>query len=493
MENNKDIGKVFREKLKDLDQSPDSKVWDAINADLQKKKKRRSLPFWFTTIGIVLVVGSFYYFIENRNDRPMERIPTQHQTRAIGSTSENISENDESNQEINNTSNTKNVTDSIKLKTRKTVETELAPNSKNNQVPMLINGKTQLTTVVSTSDYKQKTRTEKQLFAKKDKTLKNNYAVLKTKNDGRKNNSKTADLNTKAIGSITNESIAAQLKNQKAQTTLSEIPDLQKSGDTSNVQNTTLAEPEVKNDSLKTTVKKLPIKPAARDSVPSKLQSELQRMRIFVYGSPTFSGYLSAKSPLDKDLDNNPKSVAIAISYGGYAIYDFTNQWSMRFGIGIENLKFTTNDATVNTSNYASIEYAQGISNATIYSQSGNATKMAITQHISYTEIPLEFKYVIKNGEIGINTYGGLSYRFLGKNEVSVKTANGATFDLGKTANLARNAFAVHFGVGFDYKFSKKIRLNIEPIFKYHFLDYKNARATPYSFGILTGLQFSLQ
>ena len=491
MENNKDIGKIFREKLQNLDQSPDNKVWEAINADLQKKKKRRLLPFWFTAIGIVLIVGSLIFFIGNPAHLPNESKPTQPEPRAIVTAYENASDSNEKKSENNNISSSELSTESFELNTKKSAGHIFAnSNSSNTDNPRLRNEKSNGLTVATTIDDNRNNAIEKHSATKKGREDQRS-ALFQNKNGKRKGNGKNAKDASYTIKNDPVEMIAEQ-KKQSEQNSISEIPTSHQSDDAVAIVNQIRTQTELQKDSLKLAVQKSKVNGTDKDSVPSKLKFEMQRLNIFVYGSPSFGGYLSAKSPLDKDLDNNTKSFAIAISYGGYAIYDVSEKWSMRFGIGIENLKFTTNDATVNTSNFTKIEYSQGISNATIYSQSENATKMAITQHISYTEIPLEFKYAIKNSTIGINAYAGLSYRFLGKNEVSVKTSNGATFDIGKTENLARNAFAVHFGVGFDYKFSKKIRLNIEPLFKYHFLDYKNARATPYSFGILTGLQFSL-
>jgi len=65
MENKKDIGKAFREKLDQLDQSPNENLWNAIHADLQKKKKRRVIfiPFWMKMAGIFVSGALFTVFI----------------------------------------------------------------------------------------------------------------------------------------------------------------------------------------------------------------------------------------------------------------------------------------------------------------------------------------------------------------------------------------------------------------------------------------------
>ena len=52
MGNKKDIRLVIKEKLNQLDKSPNDNGWNAIQSDLDKKKKRRLIPFWFSYVGI---------------------------------------------------------------------------------------------------------------------------------------------------------------------------------------------------------------------------------------------------------------------------------------------------------------------------------------------------------------------------------------------------------------------------------------------------------
>ncbi len=52
MESKKNIGKLFRDNLDQMDFSPSEKVWDRIEIGLEKKKKKRRFLFWlfFTVI-----------------------------------------------------------------------------------------------------------------------------------------------------------------------------------------------------------------------------------------------------------------------------------------------------------------------------------------------------------------------------------------------------------------------------------------------------------
>jgi hypothetical protein len=185
-------------------------------------------------------------------------------------------------------------------------------------------------------------------------------------------------------------------------------------------------------DSLKTNVtpKIEPTPPVAlylkdpKDSATTK-NNALQKLSLFVYASPTLGGHLSNKSPFDPKLNDNKRTFKPTLSYGAYAIYQATDRWSLRFGIGIMNLQMVTADAVVNTINYSYIDYTKN-TNVSIYAQSGNAKNMDIIQEISYTEVPLELKYAISRRRFGVNAYGGISAMFLGKNVVAEKhqTAN---------------------------------------------------------------------
>ena len=76
-------------------------------------------------------------------------------------------------------------------------------------------------------------------------------------------------------------------------------------------------------------------------------------------------------------------------------------------------------------------------------------------------------------------------------NEVSVK--DGEFRDvLGPANNLNSVSFTTNVGVGFDYKINKRLKFNVEPMFKYQLNPYSDSSVDfkPYYIGIYSGLSF---
>lgn len=53
----KNLDKLFQEKLSDFGEVPDEKVWNAIEASLNKKKRKRVIPIWWKLGGIAAVLA----------------------------------------------------------------------------------------------------------------------------------------------------------------------------------------------------------------------------------------------------------------------------------------------------------------------------------------------------------------------------------------------------------------------------------------------------
>ena len=86
---------------------------------------------------------------------------------------------------------------------------------------------------------------------------------------------------------------------------------------------------------------------------------------------------------------------------------------------------------------------------------------------------------------------GGFSTLFLGNNEVVVNDGDFRTV-LGEANNLNTVSFSTNIGLGFNYNLSKRLTLNVEPMFKYQLNPYTNSSANfrPYYLGVFSGVSF---
>ena len=96
------------------------------------------------------------------------------------------------------------------------------------------------------------------------------------------------------------------------------------------------------------------------------------------------------------------------------------------------------------------------------------------------------------NSKIGINVILGANFIFLDKNEVFAETATGFSSKIGETSNLLEKTFGASLGLGLDYKITKKIKINLEPMLKYQFKNSQLDNSYLFNFNILTGLEFKV-
>ena len=77
MKPNKNIDRLFQEKLRDLEVTPPDVVWETIEAKLNRKKKRRVIPIWLRYGGvavllILLTILGINYSRTSGNANPIE-------------------------------------------------------------------------------------------------------------------------------------------------------------------------------------------------------------------------------------------------------------------------------------------------------------------------------------------------------------------------------------------------------------------------------------
>ncbi|MCF6130951.1 hypothetical protein [Flavobacterium wongokense] len=519
MENRKDIGKAINDKLSSLDKTPREQVWVGINEELQKKKKRRFVFFFFWTkvIGLLLVGALAAFYVYRYNDGFNFGLPNDSNKSIIENGSNKNLNGDGINApknisdiESSTTNDThSNINNGIAVDGKNTIENsnDVNNNSKNilNKKNSSKNGNLVNTKNNSTSIKAGIRNNSVGLSSKSGKAKSKLYSKADKRKSGKKskdnkiNNAKD-DLALLETNLIKKDSAIVDLASLKGKKTHESILEAKSK------KRDSLAELKTKKrDSI------AELKAKKRDSIAAQKEKDLtkninmykkekedsipvlsyKKFDFDVYVSPTFYGYFGETSSLDRRLDSLPKKSEVKFSYGVGLTYDMTKKLSFRIGYSKVNISYVTQNAPINVPNYSGIGYSPNLSNETIFSASNGSETMDITQQISYTEIPFEFKYKFMDRKIGLKSSVGFSFFLLDKNSISIKTLNGFSQEIGKTKTLSDNGMSVNLGVEADYPLFKNMKIFVEPTFNYQIKSFSNSDVKSYYFGIHTGLRYS--
>ena len=156
---------------------------------------------------------------------------------------------------------------------------------------------------------------------------------------------------------------------------------------------------------------------------------------------------------------------------------------------------YTTNDIYitpgVSVIGFSNLSSNPILSKGEIKSSKDNDNSGNLNQIFGYVEIPVEIKYNVVNGKLGINLVGGFSTLLLNKDEVFIETST-FTQSLGASNNLRSINFSGNIGLDVDYSIRKNLYINISPMFKVQTNTFsKNSGSIqPYYLGVYTGLNY---
>ncbi|NNC49617.1 MAG: outer membrane beta-barrel protein [Flaviramulus sp.] len=507
MSDKKHIDRLFQEGLKDFEATPNKAVWNNIEAKLiQKKKKRRIVPIWWRYAGVaallllLLTIGGVYFnspddsqtiqVVDTKNDgteksnleiiKPIEDVENSSEINTVIA-------NDVSSEENNNKS---------KKDTNKAVLKILKLSNE--------------TSIAGSSTSKNKNESNVNLPLNKASNAKNKLINTNTYNAVAKLSEKEANTNvsfrnktnnTNVIASSTDKTGDSSIKNDENLINKEDDESLFKNSSQEN--NTSIAstkKDEPKNNAL--TIEE------AIDKTNNIIEEENQnRWSIAPNAAPVYFNSLGEGSSIDPQFNRNSKSGELNMSYGLSAKYTLNNKISIRSGINRVNLGYNTNDVIVFQSVGVSSSSLQNVNNSgdddvsIISAESINSAKSlesftttntTINQTLGYIEIPLEIQYILSDKKLGINVIGGFSSFFLSNNEIISEAENGNRSFLGEANNINKISYSANFGLGLNYQVSKKIDLNLEPMFKYQINTFKNTSGsfTPFFIGVYTGFAF---
>lgn len=532
MKNSKNIDRLFQEKFKGFEATPNEKIWKNIESSLQEKEeKRRVIPFWWKLAGVAAIVTVGFFignqYVENsnsifhipnsqtesnRNTDSQEQNPknevvtkTTISNDAITNEKNDIvaSEKGKSNEEIskvnqNSTSENKNLVNENK---DQNIENK-AVVSNTSVLKSIKNKKQKTSTFVNHSN-------ENAVVSNKDKSnnsqnsSEENELNLNEKNNAVANNAKgkanqfLEKNKTNAI--VTTDSKVKNTNETDIKISEKEVLNSEKATNSEVIATVT----DTKKEETKTNELEAILAQKEKDKK-KKNPTETNRWQITSAIAPIFFGSTSNDSPVDAKFNSNSKTYENSMSYGVGLQYNLTKKLAIRAGINKLDLDYATNDVAFleNTQNVESLvavseeNTLQFVSNGAnpvdgFTLASNTVNNGTLRQEFGYYEIPFELSYAVIDKKIKVNIITGLSTLFLDGNAISL-TSPKYNMALGEANNVNKVNFSTNVGLGINYNLYKSFYLNLDSILKYQMNTFNSNSGdfNPYIIGLYSGLSY---
>ncbi|TVZ16226.1 PorT family protein [Maribacter sp. MAR_2009_72] len=502
----KKLDEFFQEKFLDFKETPDNKVWRSIDASLDKKRKKRGIPLWWQIGGIAAAITLGVFLLNPFTEK-------EHLQEIIVDTNKSIDDKD----------------------SLKTLENVLDTNIKTDEILVQENTAAQAHSQVESNGSESHTNGQKALVRQNDDpndlgNESNEKSQLATHDQQINNNTEKTPSASKLFGqrvyseqSLANTTMKENqqehlhdqklssgdvLLTNKAQDTQKEIE--------KQVKGTTVLNPD-ENAVAENEGKKSIFEEIQEQDTEDKIAVNKDKWSAGPSVAPVYFNAVGKGSPVNSIFVPNSKSGNINLSYGVSVAYAVSKKLTIRSGINKVDYGYNTEDVAFSSSQNAlsangqlsTIDYAETSSSLTISSKKVTSDKFNtattsfdvsaktaaregfMSQQLGYLELPLEMNYALMDKKFGIDLIGGVSSLFLIDNAVSL-TAGELTTEIGKANNINSVNFSANMGFGLNYKFTPKIRFNIEPIFKYQLNTFSEINGTfrPYSIGVYSGVNF---
>ncbi len=482
----KNLDELFQEQFKDFDAVPDEKVWEAINASLEKKNSRKIIPIWWKLAGVAAVLAGFIFTIYlSKNEFLGNEIYRTNSTSEIPQKDQNLN-NSSNNQKSNKVNKDNSITD----------KNNYSENSPAYAVEVEEN----------TSHNKNIEKSNNLSNSNKKNTSHNNSPIGK---DKKHNNSGVNFSNPNALiannkskklskENTINNNQAKSLLNNKDNITEEVIPE----------NNEVVA--EIKKDKKKSIFDEI-----ATKEEPVVVNDKTNKWSLGPSIAPVYFNSLGEGSSISESFISNAKSGEINLSYGVSVAYEVNKKLKIRSGIHKVEYGYTTDQITYTSSfinesigKLANISYNSTSSNIAVSNQLADDSNKelilasdvtakstsyegGLLQQFGYIEVPFELNYAIVDNRFGFDVIGGLSSLFLINNSVYLNSGDQTT-EVGKANNINSVNFSTNIGFGINYKISEKLLFNAEPLFKYQLNTFSNTSGEfqPFSLGIYSGINF---
>jgi cytoskeletal protein RodZ len=485
----KELGAAIKEKLGALETSPDTAVWSSLRESLEKKKKRRIVPFWLYFGGIAVLIlgfsmgigmGNFMQSNEASENSTAPKVKQQEvstepesystTTKHTDGTQNGATQNDNNAVAVENTEQSstyeQNSKDEIAKKEPLKQKAKRSNNAKNrtmaSRAGILLIGAPRTNSGLQPSQNNLAINAVKRNTEVGSPTIQlNDMSVTKT---------------DAATNIIVGDSASENILNAQelAVTETTETPIL------------------TRRDSLKEARKKNNL---ARQEELAKRNDSLEAAKRLV-SITAFTGLgtgdlIQNQSSLDGRLDFLETNNMLTVHNGIRVNFNTGNRFTLRAGVSHYKMRSETagiNPNDVAISGLRFVGYSEDASSINAFT--GTSTNVSLEQEFSYLEIPLSVRYDLLENHTLLGLVGGINYAMLLDNKVTL--VNGSeNLEIGRTTSLIKSSFSVHAGVGIRPRLARNFYLNVEPLVYFHTTRY-NVRAIKPALDarLLVGLEY---
>jgi len=501
----KHIDRLFQEGLKNFEATPSHSVWENVSQQLlTNEKQRKVFPLWMklsaVAAGLLLLftLGNNIFFQDN-NDTPEVN-------ETIVDTESKSQENTNN---LNGTIDPKNNIDTENLAQEDSNESE-TKDSSNGLQKNSRNAVVNISEPVVANNNRLDSSTKKEITDELTKDVTTNTVATKSE--------KTNAIESQKKSIQEELSKASDIKSTVAKTENANELDEKKVNKIGELSTEEAVAKNIKTEKEISEAGKISIEEAiAENNKEKEVEDDLtqeeasKRWSVAPNIAPVYFNSLGTGSSMDAEFVNNTKSGEVNMSYGVSASYTINNKINIRIGVNNVKLGYNTHDVfdasdmemnpikSVAVKNIgidktpAELAYVTvaGMSFAQVPEPLSSDYNASINQELGFLEIPLEIQYKITNTKLGVNAIGGFSALFLNTNEI-FSTLDGNSTLIGKATNINNLSYSANLGLGFNYKVSNNININLEPMFKYQLNTFRNTSGNfkPYFIGVYSGLSF---
>jgi len=506
MKEQKNIDRLFQEKFKDFEATPDKVVWANLEKELKKKNERKPfiIPLWYKLAGVAALLALLFWVgqpLLDGNDTDSKVVNTY----------PDLDEPDNASNDSIVISNKNLIEDSSKGMTSEEGQEPLIQEEKNKTAKPKLNKASQQNDIAETATTLNKENNNSNAEENQSQTLNNKLQQSKK------------GLETIIVQSDKSGDIK-EMTNVERNTAVSTIVDTSENGDKNankdnskvtkeTVESTkiSVAEPANKKSLLEEAYKVA--EETLKEEALTEVAAKTKKWEVQPHAAPVYYNGLGGGSAIDPNFSDNTTSTEVSLAYGVNFAYAINERLKVRTGVGKVTHNFNTNEisfgatATPVALRNISQSALNGLfveivdtellerqqlarSNDLLSFDAAQFFEGSINQTLGYIEVPVELEYALIDKKFGVSLIGGASTLFLDENVIAVET-RGNINDIGEASNVNSVSFSTNIGLGINYKLTKSLQINLEPTFKYQINTFSDSNNfNPYYLGLYSGFSF---